>query len=289
MDVFDEIVSFRGACDAARRGGKKVAFVPTMGALHEGHLELVRRAREQADWVAVSIFVNPTQFAPNEDLARYPRDLDGDVRKLAAASVDAIFAPLPTAMYLAGDATRVTVSGLTTNLCGPFRPGHFEGVTTVVAKLWNIVGPCVSVFGRKDYQQLAVLRRLAKDMFCPIEILGVPTIREADGLAMSSRNRYLSARDRESALTIPRALSKAVGLFALGERHAGVLRDSVADSLPTSAQVDYVAVADPDSLMPFAAPALVGERALVALALRLGSTRLIDNVVLGEDPAPIPS
>lgn len=289
MVVFEEIGSFREACDAARSRGQKVAFVPTMGALHDGHLELVRRARERAEWVAVSIFVNPTQFAPSEDLARYPRDLDGDLRKLASASVDAVFAPLPTAMYLAGDATRVTVSGLTTNLCGPFRPGHFEGVTTVVAKFWNIVGPCISIFGRKDYQQLAVLRRLAKDMFFPIEIVGVPTIREADGLAMSSRNRYLSPQDRERALSIPRALSRAVEIFALGERHAGVLRDSVADNLPTSAQIDYVAVADPDSLVPFAAPTLVGERALVALALRLGSTRLIDNVVLGEDHAPISS
>lgn len=260
-----------------------------MGALHEGHLHLVREARKVADWVAVSIFVNPTQFGPNEDLARYPRDLEGDRKKLAGESVDAVFSPPSAAMYLAGDATRVTVSGLTANLCGPFRPGHFEGVTTIVAKLWNVVGPCVSVFGRKDYQQLAVLRRLAADLFFPVSILGVPTVREPDGLAMSSRNRFLGREEREKALTIPRGLAKAVELHRLGERRAGVLRDSVADTLPASAQIDYVAVADPDSLVPFTNAQSVGDRALVALALRLGNTRIIDNVVLGEDASPIAS
>lgn len=286
MEVFEKPAAFRAACDAARSAGRRVAFVPTMGALHDGHLELVRRAREHADWVAVSIFVNPTQFGPNEDLARYPRDLEGDIQKLASTA-DALFTPSPADIYLPGDATRVAVSGLSANLCGPFRPGHFEGVATVVSKLWNIVGPCVSLFGRKDYQQLAVLRRLAADLFFPVTVLGVPTIREADGLAMSSRNRYLSAEDRARALTIPAALTKAVELFQRGERHAGTLRDTVADALPATAQIDYVVVSDADALVPFANDARVGERALVALALRLGSTRLIDNVVLGEDAAPI--
>lgn len=288
MEVFEKPGAFRAACDAARSAGRRVAFVPTMGALHDGHLELVRRAREHADWVAVSIFVNPTQFGPNEDLARYPRDLEGDIQKLASTA-DALFTPSPADIYLPGDATRVTVSGLSANLCGPFRPGHFEGVATVVSKLWNIVGACVSLFGRKDYQQLAVLRRLAADLFFPVTVMGVPTIREADGLAMSSRNRYLSAEDRARALTIPAALTKAVELFQRGERQAGALRDTVADALPATAQIDYVVVSDADALVPFANDARIGERALVALALRLGSTRLIDNVVLGEDAAPISS
>lgn len=280
----------RAACDDARAQHKRVGFVPTMGALHEGHLALAREAKKRADFVVVSIFVNPTQFGPNEDLARYPRDLDGDTKKLAAVGVDLVFAPTEGAMYVEGERTRVRVDGLTAHLCGPHRPGHFEGVTTIVSKLFSIIGPSVSVFGKKDYQQLAVLRRMTRDLFFPIEVVGHPIIRESDGLAMSSRNAYLSADERARALSLSRGLSKAAAAFAAGERSAGALRALAHDEIaPHATSIDYVEVADADALEPFANEARTGDRALLAVACRIGTTRLIDNVVLGEDPAPVAS
>ena len=280
---------FRKACDDARARGLRVGLVPTMGALHEGHLALVRAAKARADVVAVSIFVNPTQFGPNEDFAKYPRDLAGDSAKLAGAHADLVFAPDGKAMYPEGEETRVHVGPLASSLCGNFRPGHFEGVATIVTKLFALTGPCVAVFGKKDYQQLAILRRVVRDLFLPIDVVGHPIVREADGLAMSSRNAYLSKDERTKALALSRGLAAASRAFLGGERSAGVLRglarkevDAVASS------VDYVDVTTPDGLVPFAAEAAVGERALVAIACRIGSTRLIDNVVLGEDPAPVP-
>ena len=219
----------RDACDAARARGLRVGFVPTMGALHEGHLALTREAKKRASFVVCSIFVNPTQFGPNEDLARYPRDLEGDVRKLE--DVDVVFAPEPAAMYVPGERTRVRVDDLTSHLCGPHRPGHFEGVTTIVAKLFAIVGPSVAVFGKKDFQQLAVIRRMTKDLFFPVEVVGYPIVREPDGLAMSSRNAYLSAEERQRALGLSRGLSAAVRAFTRGERRAGVLRKAALESI----------------------------------------------------------
>jgi len=276
---------FRAACDEARARGERVGFVPTMGALHEGHLALVRAARERARFVAVSIFVNPTQFGPKEDFARYPRDLHGDTAKLAPAGADAVFAPEASAMYPPGDETRVRVGKLAESLCGPFRPGHFEGVATVVTKLFALAGPCVAVFGKKDYQQLAILRRVAKDLFLPVEIVGHPIVREKDGLAMSSRNAYLSAEERARALGLSRGLAAASSAFARGERRAGALRGLVRAEVDRAADsVDYVDVADADALVPFADDASVGARAVIAIACRVGATRLIDNVVLGEDP-----
>ena len=204
----------RALCNDARAARKRVAFVPTMGALHDGHLALVRAARETADFVVVSIFVNPTQFGPNEDFARYPRDLEGDANKLAPARVDAVFAPEPAAMYVAGEETRVRVGALAEPLCGAFRPGHFEGVATVVAKLFALVGPSVAVFGRKDYQQLAIIRRMAADLFMPVTVVGHPIVREADALAMSSRNAYLGADERARALCLSRGLRAASDAFA---------------------------------------------------------------------------
>ncbi len=273
----------RTACDRARTEGRRVGFVPTMGALHEGHLALVREARKHADFVVCSIFVNPTQFGPNEDLARYPRDLDGDVRKLEGAGADLVFAPEPEAMYPKGEQTRVRVAGLTEHLCGPHRPGHFEGVTTIVTKLFAIVGASAAVFGKKDYQQLAVIRRMTTDLFLPVEVIGHPIVREADGLAMSSRNAYLSAEERTRALSLSRGLAEASSAFAAGERNAGRLRRLALAPIETAAtSIDYVTVADHDALVPFADDATVGERALVAVAARIGKTRLIDNVVLGE-------
>ena len=263
-----------------------MAFVPTMGALHEGHLSLAREARRRADFVVCSIFVNPTQFGPNEDFGRYPRDLEGDVAKLGAL-VDLVFAPQVEEMYPAGERTRVRVEGLTEHLCGPHRPGHFDGVTTVVAKLFSAVGPSVAVFGKKDYQQLAVLRRMARDLLMPVEVVGHPTVREPDGLAMSSRNAYLSAEERARALTLSEGLSAASRAFAAGERSSGVLRGlALAPVAAVATSIDYVTVADADALVPFADEARVPERAVVAVACRVGATRLIDNVVLGEDPDP---
>jgi pantoate--beta-alanine ligase len=260
-----------------------------MGALHEGHLALAKEARRRASFVVCSIFVNPTQFGPNEDLARYPRDLEGDVRKLEGVGVDLVFAPDPAAMYIPGEQTRVRVAGLTEHLCGPHRPGHFEGVTTVVAKLFSIVGPSVAVFGKKDFQQLAVIRRMSRDLFFPIDVVGVPIVREPDGLAMSSRNVYLSPEERQRALGLSRGLAAAARAFAQGERRAGALRALAEASIaPVASSIDYVTVADVEAMTPVPDDAATSEQALLAVACRIGGTRLIDNVVLGEDPPPVP-
>lgn len=277
----------RALCDAARSRGERVGLVPTMGALHEGHLALVREARKHADFVMCSIFVNPTQFGPNEDFARYPRDLASDVARLEGAAASAVFAPEVSAMYPPGDETRVHVGPLAAHLCGPHRPGHFEGVATVVTKLFAIAGPCAAVFGKKDYQQLAILRRVAIDLFLPVKVIGFPIVREPDGLAMSSRNAYLSADERKRALALSRGLSAAARAFAAGERSARVLRGlALAEVEAAATSVDYVTLADADALVPLTDAAEVGSRAVLAIACRIGATRLIDNLVLGED-API--
>ncbi len=282
----------------ARAAGERIGFAPTMGALHEGHLRLVDALRAPprdasaapATTLVASVFVNPTQFGPNEDLARYPRDLEGDRRKLGSRGVHIVFAPTPELMYPPGEATRVRVAQLTEHLCGPFRPGHFEGVTTVVAKFFGIVGPCLASFGRKDYQQLAVLRRMVKDLHFPVQMLGVPTCREADGLAMSSRNAYLTASDRARAVGIPRAISQALRAHAAGERRAGTLRRALAASVAAAMDsVDYAEVADADTLRPYADDEAVPERALFVVAARIGGTRLIDNAVSTEDSPATPA
>ncbi len=258
-----------------------------MGALHEGHLALIAEATRRCSFVAVSIFVNPTQFGPHEDLDKYPRTLDRDLAGCARAGAACVFAPDAAAMYPAGDRTRVRVDGLTSSLCGPVRPGHFEGVATVVAKLFALTGPCVAVFGRKDYQQLRVIERMARDLFFPVEVVGVRTVREPDGLAMSSRNAYLTAEDRRRAAEIPKALSEAVRAFQNGERSVsrivGLVRDRIAR---VAASIDYVTLADPQSLVPWADDRNAASPALLAIAARIGAARLIDNVVLGEEPAP---
>jgi len=261
-----------------------------MGALHRGHAALIEEARRRAGFVAVSVFVNPTQFGPNEDFARYPRTLDADVDKCKAAGASIVFAPAADAMYPSGEETRVHVGATADPLCGAHRPGHFEGVTTIVAKLFALTGPCVAVFGRKDYQQLKVLTRMAADLFLPVEVVGLRTVREPDGLALSSRNAYLSPADREAALSIPRGLTLAWQAFAKGERNAGVLRGLARASVaPVATSIDYVDVADPETLRVLADGDTTKDRALVAIALRIGTTRLIDNVVLGEDPPCIAS
>jgi pantoate--beta-alanine ligase len=256
-----------------------------MGALHAGHLALAAEAKRRAAFVVASVFVNPTQFGPGEDFTRYPRDLDCDVRQLASAGVDVVFAPAPDEMYPAGDQTRVRVGALAEPLCGVSRPGHFEGVATVVAKLLGVVGPCVAVFGRKDYQQLLVVRRMARDLFLSAEIVGHPIVREADGLAMSSRNAYLSGDERGKAVALVRGLDAAARRFGAGERSARALERLAREPIERVAtSIDYVEVRDADTLAPIAQE--VGARALLAVACRIGATRLIDNLVLGED-APL--
>jgi pantoate--beta-alanine ligase len=286
--VLRTVSDFREACDRARAAGKRVGLVPTMGALHAGHLALATEARRHAETVAVTIFVNPTQFGPQEDFGKYPRDLSGDLEKCGSVGVDLVFAPDAASMYPAGERTRVRVEGLTRALCGASRPGHFEGVTTIVCKLFAVTGACTAVFGRKDYQQLKVIERMTRDLLLPVSIVGHPIVREADGLALSSRNAYLSSAERQRGLAISRALTTAVRSFGAGERSAGVLRANVRAELEAAElRVDYVELAEADTVEPYADPAVLPPRALLAVAAFAGNTRLIDNVVLGEDPAPV--
>jgi pantoate--beta-alanine ligase len=283
LTVASSVGEYRAACDALRLEGP-LGFVPTMGALHRGHMALVAEARRRARHAAVSIFVNPTQFGPNEDFGRYPRPLERDLELCREAGVSLVFTPTPAEMYPEGEQTRVHVSGLTDALCGPFRPGHFDGVATVVAKFFAATGPSVAVFGRKDYQQLQVVRRLARDLLLPVEVVGLATVRDPDGLALSSRNAYLSPAERERALSLSRGLARALELFAQGERNAGALR-SVAETCVRAAvtRIDYVTVAGADDLRPFSDAESTGDRAVLAIAAFVGTTRLIDNAVFGED------
>jgi pantoate--beta-alanine ligase len=273
----NEVRAFVAAARAAR---KVVGLVPTMGALHEGHLALMRRAKSECGCVVVSVFVNPTQFRPSEDLERYPRDLDADVRKAGEVGVELLFAPEVDTMYPRGDATFVEVTGrLTEGMCAPHRPGHFRGVTTVCARLFNIVGADRAYFGEKDYQQLQIIKRMARDLSFPLEIVPVATVREADGLAMSSRNAYLSPKERKVATVIPRALREAREQFAAGEREAGALVrtvERIVASEPT-VTMQYAELRDTETL---AQVTRVERPAVLAVAAYVGKTRLIDNVVL---------
>ncbi|HEY5452195.1 MAG TPA: pantoate--beta-alanine ligase [Polyangia bacterium] len=259
---------------AARARGERVAFVPTMGALHEGHVTLLREARKHGQRVVLSIFVNPTQFGPNEDLARYPRDLGGDLAKAAGAGTDAAYVPDVRDVYPPGYQTTVEVPELARGLCGPFRPGHFAGVATVVCKLFNVVRPDVALFGEKDYQQLAIVRRMVVDLDMGVEIVGVPTVREADGLAMSSRNAYLSPAERARALSISRALFAARD-GALGGARDGVALVAGARAALDVDRVDYVELVDAESLRPTTD---LARPTVLAVAAFIGRTRLIDNV-----------
>ncbi len=290
LEVHRSVAAFRSAANALRHQGKRLGLVPTMGALHAGHLSLVQAARARADEVALTIFVNPMQFGPSEDYGRYPRTLERDIELCREAGVGHVFAPDASDMYPPGERTRVQVSGLTRALCGPHRPGHFEGVTTIVSKLFVVAGACVAVFGRKDYQQLKVIERMTRDLLLPVEIIGLQTLRDRDGLALSSRNAYLSADERSRALGIARGLSAAVFAFQAGERSAGVLRKTaLAHLTEVGLRLDYATLADADELVPLSDETRVGERALLAVAGFMGQTRLIDNVVLGDDAAPIAS
>jgi len=280
------VTELRTICDTARAGGS-VAFVPTMGALHAGHASLIREAKQHGSVVVVSIFVNPTQFGPSEDLQRYPRDLEGDFQHCRALGVDVVFAPSVEELYAGGDRTRVRVTELGEFLCGASRPGHFEGVATVVTKLFAAVGSCTAVFGRKDYQQLAIVRQLVGDLLLPVRIVDCATVREHDGLALSSRNRALSEVERRNARAIPRALSTAIRHYDAGERSVTHLRGLVErELLASNLKLDYVALADPERLFLLEDEHLAQGQVLLAVAVHCGSTRLIDNVVLGVDSPP---
>jgi pantoate--beta-alanine ligase len=259
-----------------------VGLVPTMGFLHAGHMALVERARRENDYVVVSIFVNPAQFGPREDLGRYPRDMERDLSLLREAGVDLVFAPDVTEVYPEGFGTYVTVEGLSDKLEGAFRPSHFRGVATVVAKLFNIIPANRAYFGQKDAQQVLVLRRMARDLDFRHEIVVVPTVREPDGLALSSRNSYLNAEERQSALVLSRALSVAEEMYRDGERRATEIRSAMRVLLDATPLVktDYASVSNPETLEELDR---IEDRALVAIAARVGRTRLIDNILLGSE------
>ena len=276
MEIIKTVNLMQQASDAIRMGGESLALVPTMGFLHEGHLTLMRAGKDHCDRLVVSLFVNPTQFGPNEDFEAYPRDTEGDLHKAEEVGADMVFMPSPAEMYPQGAQTSVVVKDLPNHLCGLSRPGHFDGVTTVVAKLFHIVKPHVTVFGQKDYQQLAVISRMVMDLDMDIQIMGVPTVREADGLAMSSRNSYLSLEERKSALSLKKSLNLAERLFNEGEKNAQTVKDFVESYILEHpyTEIDYIALCDSITLDDVNT---LSEGTLMALAVRVGKTRLIDN------------
>jgi pantoate--beta-alanine ligase len=284
MVTIDRVASMGAAADGVRRDGRRIGFVPTMGYLHDGHLSLVRIARGLADVVVVSVFVNPAQFGKGEDFASYPRDLERDAALAGAAGADFFFTPEAGEMYPAGFTSVVDVGPIAAVLEGKSRPGHFAGVATVVAKLFNIVRPHVAIFGQKDAQQVAVVRRMAADLDAGVEIVAAPTVREPDGLAMSSRNVYLSPAERAQATAIRRSLDAALAAVAGGERDCGkiVARMRGIVAAQPSAAIDYISIADAGTLGELASLER-GSRALVSLAVRIGTTRLIDNDIITVD------
>jgi len=278
MQVIETIETFR----AARSRYPRLGLVPTMGFLHEGHLSLVRRARKECGAVAVSIFVNPTQFAANEDFSTYPRNMERDLSMLREIQTDLVFTPTPAIVYPPGHDTGVEVGAVTGVLEGVVRPGHFRGVATVVCKLFNIVQPTKAYFGQKDAQQCVVIAKMARDLDMPLEVVVCPTVREADGLAMSSRNSYLKPDERSAATVLRRALAAAEARFSAGERSAETLRQAMRETLATEpmGSVEYVSIADRGSLKELGQ--VPADGALASMAVRFGKTRLIDNVILGN-------
>ncbi|MBK5276886.1 MAG: pantoate--beta-alanine ligase [Desulfuromonadales bacterium] len=282
MKIITSINEMQQLSLSLKREGKRVAFVPTMGFLHEGHTSLLREGRRRGDILVLSIFVNPIQFGANEDLDRYPRNLDGDCTIARECGVDLVFTPTAGEMYPPGFQTSIRVRELALPLCGASRPGHFDGVATVVTKLFNIVQPDVALFGNKDFQQLAVIRRMIADLALPVEIIGLPIVREADGLAMSSRNAYLSPDERRSALCLSRAIHIVRERYAAGERRANVLRDEALKLIAAepAATIDYLELRDAATLEPATD---ASDTTLMALAVKIGTTRLIDNTLMCDE------
>jgi len=268
--------------EALRCEGGKIAFVPTMGYFHEGHIELMRQAKKMSDCVVVSIYVNPTQFGPKEDLSRYPRDFERDSKMAEEAGVDVIFFPPNTEMYPEGYQTYVNVEEVTKNLCGLSRPGHFRGVTTVCAKLFNIVKPHIAVFGKKDYQQYVAIKKMVTDLNMDLDIIGLPTVREADGLAMSSRNVYLKDNERLSGLSLIASLRLAQKLYDQGERSAAKIISEARQLIQNApyTDIDYIKICDTGTMKDIEK---IEKNALIALAVKVSQTRLIDNHVFGEN------
>lgn len=282
MEIINKPVLMQAKARSLQKAGKRIGFVPTMGFLHAGHLSLVQLARRASDVVIVSIFVNPAQFGPNEDFAAYPRDLERDCRLCADEGVDIVFNPNPSEMYPENTSVYVEENGLSRGLCGASRPGHFRGVLTVVAKLFNLTLPDMAVFGQKDAQQARLIRQMTHDLNFPVRIVLGAIVRESDGLAMSSRNKYLSADERASAICLNVALRQARAMYRAGERDAARLVDAmraVIKPVPC-AQIDYIAAVDNDNLQPVQK---ISRSILLALAVRIGQTRLIDNLTLPDD------
>jgi len=277
----DTIAGLRAAISTARAAGARIGFVPTMGFLHEGHLRLVDEAKRTTGCVVMSLFVNPTQFGPNEDFSRYPRDVSGDAAKAEGRGVDLLFLPSVAEMYPTPPSLRVTADDLPTRWEGEVRPGHFSGVLTVVAKLFNIVAPDVAVFGRKDYQQATLIRRMVRELNFPVEMVVVPTVRERDGLALSSRNTYLDASARANGLALVKSLRATTGAFAAGEQRGSRLTDVGRETLATypDVRLDYFAVVDSTEMKPVDT---ARADSVAIVAARVGPTRLIDNMILGE-------
>ena len=281
MKVINSIAQMQSFSESLRLQGKKISFVPTMGYFHEGHLDLMRVARKMADCLVVSIYVNPTQFGPKEDFSKYPRDFDRDCQMAQSVNADVIFNPADKKMYPENYQTYVNVEKVTQNLCGLSRPGHFRGVTTVCNKLFNIVKPHVAVFGKKDYQQFITIKRMVTDLNLDLEIIGMPTVREADGLAMSSRNVYLKENERPSALSLVNSLKLAQKLYDGGERKSSRILGEVTKLIKNVpyTEIDYVKICDTTTLVDV--DEIVVE-AVIALAVKIGTTRLIDNHVFGD-------
>ncbi|MGM0451687.1 MAG: pantoate--beta-alanine ligase [Thermodesulfobacteriota bacterium] len=279
MEIIKTITEMQSWAEKVRGAGLSIAFVPTMGFFHDGHLALMSKGRRYGDKLVVSIFVNPAQFGPGEDFEQYPRDLENDLALAEARGADVVFAPENTELYPAGFETYVMQSRLPEHLCGLSRPGHFKGVMTIVAKLFNIVKPDYAVFGQKDFQQLAVLRRMTKDLNFDTWIIDCPTVRESDGLALSSRNKYLTADQRQSGLTLYRALTMAQNQVDEGQRDTASLIKQAGDIIRAAAdtEIDYITICDPETLEDLSR---IERPALMALAVKVGSTRLIDNTML---------
>ncbi|MBP8625971.1 MAG: pantoate--beta-alanine ligase [Syntrophorhabdales bacterium] len=281
MKIIDSIAKMQGLAEGLRRTDNKIGLVPTMGYLHEGHLALVKKARQISDTVVVSIFVNPTQFAPTEDLDRYPRDFERDRALLESENADIIFSPDAKQMYPEGYSTYIQVRGLEDFLCGGSRKGHFIGVATVVAKLFNIVKPHYAVFGKKDFQQLKIIERMVRDLNMDIEIIPCPTVREADGLAMSSRNTYLGPEERKKALILYESIKTLKGMFREGVRDADILKKKAREMIESieGVRIDYISIADTETLEEIS---MIKDKALYAVACFVGRTRLIDNTILED-------